>query len=114
MAYGLLRLLEGPNRPTGFFCSTDMLALRVIKILREAGLEVPRDASVVGFDGIETGRLISPALTTIAQPGRLLGERAIGMLQHQISALRPAPPQSCLLPFELVMRETVGECPPCP
>ena len=92
------RLLTGPERPTGLFCSTDLLALRVMALLREAGLDVPGDVAIVGFDGIQVGRLTAPSLATIVQPSYEMGRRAF---LHLLARLEGAAPERILLPYEL-------------
>ena len=92
------RLLTGPDRPTGLFCSTDLLALRVMALLREAGLDTPGDVAIVGFDGIAVGRLMAPSLATIVQPSRDMGRRAF---QHLLARIEGGPPERILLPYAL-------------
>jgi len=99
------RLLTGPDRPTGLFCSTDLLALRVMALLREAGLEVPGDVAIVGFDGIPVGRLTAPSLATIAQPSHEMGRRAF---EHLLARLEGAAPERILLPYELRTGGSLG------
>lgn len=67
-------------RPTAILASNDLLAVTVIACLRHMGLSVPRDISVVGFDGIDIARLLSPKLTTIAQPSHTMGILAASMM----------------------------------
>lgn len=98
-------LLIGPDRPDGLFCSTDLLALRVIALLRDAGIAVPQDAAVIGFDGIAVGRLLAPSLATIVQPGRALGQRAF----NQLLARRDGgAAEQILLPYTLRSGGTLG------
>jgi len=91
------RLLTGPERPTGLFCSTDLLALRIMALLREAGIGVPAAVGIVGFDGIGVGRLMAPSLATIVQPSREMGRRAF---LHLLARLDGAAPERILLPYE--------------
>lgn len=63
-------------RATAIFCSNDMLAIVAMRSLRDAGLQVPRDISIVGFDGLPVGELLSPSLATVCQPNREIGARA--------------------------------------
>ena len=86
------------------------MAIGVVKALARAGVRVPEDVAVVGFDDIFPGSLCDPPLTTVHQPMRLLGERACARLLERIAnpALRPA---TELLPTELVLRSSCG-CPP--
>jgi LacI family xylobiose transport system transcriptional regulator len=69
-------LLKGPNAPTAFFAGSDLQALGVIAAATAAGLSVPRDLSVVGYDDIALSRWMSPQLTTVHQPLRRMGEEA--------------------------------------
>ncbi|GAN80771.1 LacI family DNA-binding transcriptional regulator [Acidocella aminolytica] len=74
-----------PLRPTGIFCSNDLLALRTIAGLRELGLAVPYDVSVIGMDGINVGQLIAPSLASIVQPSREMGRQAFAHLLARIA-----------------------------
>ena len=69
-------LLAGPDRPTAIFAGSDLQALGVIAAATEAGLSVPRDLSVVGYDDIALSRWLSPQLTTVHQPLKRMGEEA--------------------------------------
>jgi LacI family transcriptional regulator len=86
------------------------MAIGVVKALSRAGIRVPEDIAVVGFDDIFPGSLCDPPLTTIHQPMRMLGERACARLLDRIAdpSLRPV---TELLPTELVLRSSCG-CPP--
>jgi LacI family transcriptional regulator len=86
------------------------MAIGVVKALARAGVRVPQDVAVVGFDDIFPGSLCDPPLTTVHQPMRMLGERACARLLDRIA--NPAlPPAIELLPTELVLRSSCG-CPP--
>ncbi|HYP73665.1 MAG TPA: LacI family DNA-binding transcriptional regulator [Microbacterium sp.] len=69
-------LLAAPDRPTAIFAGSDLQALGVIAAATEAGLRVPQDLSVVGYDDIELARWLSPQLTTVHQPLLRMGEEA--------------------------------------
>jgi LacI family transcriptional regulator len=105
-------LLAMPRRelPDAVVSANDQMAIGVVKALTRAGVRVPEDVAVVGFDDIFPGSLCDPPLTTVHQPMRLLGERACARLLERIAnpALRPA---TELLPTELVLRSSCG-CPP--
>ena len=60
------RLLGSGAPPDAVFCFNDLLALGALRALHEAGLRVPEDVAVVGFDDIEDGRYSAPTLTTVA------------------------------------------------
>jgi LacI family repressor for deo operon, udp, cdd, tsx, nupC, and nupG len=63
-------------RPTAVFCSNDEMAIGLVRTLTSAGLRVPHDISVAGFDDIEFAAMVEPSLTTIRQPRRELGRTA--------------------------------------
>lgn len=66
------------------FAANDMMALGAMMAVREAGLDCPRDVSIIGFDGIPSGEFAWPGLTTVAKPGRDIGERAVEGLFDEI------------------------------
>lgn len=69
-------LLELEDRPTAIFCASDMIAIGAIQAIKEANLSVPNDFSILGFDGIDLGQLISPRLSTIKQNTTKMGQIA--------------------------------------
>lgn len=77
---GVRQLLMLKNRPTAICCFSDEIALGAMARLRQNGLSVPEDVSVIGFDGIEFGRYSNPPLTTIAQPASEIGETCAKLL----------------------------------
>lgn len=82
---GEQRLLPAAQRPTAIIAQSDLLAVGVIRAAEELGLRVPRDVSVVGFDGVRTDTLIPHDLTTMVQPaaeqGRAAGQAAIDLIE---------------------------------
>lgn len=79
------KLLEQPERPTVFFASMDALTLGIYRAIREKGLVIPRDISVVGFDNINITPFMMPPLTTFAEPTDVLAKRSVECLLEQIS-----------------------------
>jgi DNA-binding LacI/PurR family transcriptional regulator len=73
-------LLTLEDRPTAVFCYNDMTAIGLIHAARAAGLSLPQDLAVVGFDDIVFARYVHPALTTVAQPVAELGQGAMEMV----------------------------------
>lgn len=71
--------------PTAIFCSNDFIAVEVINILKKLNIDVPKDVSIIGFDGIKLGELIQPTLSTVVQPSFKMGETAISQLIGLIS-----------------------------
>lgn len=78
-------MLAAPARPTAVVAANDMMALGALAELREAGLSVPRDISVVGFDDISFAALSNPPLTTVSLPREELGRRAVEALLSTIA-----------------------------
>jgi LacI family transcriptional regulator len=76
----LLRRGDAASLPTAIFCSSDAMAYGCIEVLERHGLRVPEDISVVGFDDTLLARVIRPPLTTVRQPFRQMGHRAVEML----------------------------------
>jgi DNA-binding LacI/PurR family transcriptional regulator len=70
------------ERPTAIFCYNDLLAIGALRALKHAGLRVPDDISLVGFDDIDMAAYVDPPLTTFAQPKHALGYRAAEMMFH--------------------------------
>ena len=93
-------LLEQAPKTTALFCSNDMLALAVIGALRGLGLDVPRDLSVVGFDGIAVAAMVAPSLSTIATPCDAMGRAAADSLIDAIEAGQRPRGTALLLPHE--------------
>lgn len=95
------RLLALDTPPTAVFAVSDTLAIGVMKAAFRAGLHVPQDIAVVGFDNIPVAEMFEPAITTVAQPMQQLGERAISLLLQRISGV---PVQPEILNHVLVVR----------
>lgn len=76
------RLLESGEKFTAVFATSDIMAVGVYRALFEAGLRIPEDVSVVGFDGIELGDYLFPKLTTLVQPVEQLAEETFELLQE--------------------------------
>jgi len=74
------KLLKIEDRPTAIFCQGDEIAIGAMKAIKEAGLKVPDDFSIVGFDDIEISQYLNPALTTIRQQKEEMGIEAADMI----------------------------------
>jgi len=103
--HATLQMMAQPDAPTAVFAVSDTLAIGALSALRQLNKRVPEEVAVVGFDDIAIAAQTWPALTTIAQPMRALGETAA-----QLLLLRLADPeatvQGVLLPHQLVQRES--------
>lgn len=82
----MLDFPAGREMPTGFVCANDASAFGCIDALRERGLSIPDDVSVVGFDDTMLARMMRPTLTTIHQPFGEMCQRAVQVLLEQIHA----------------------------
>ncbi|MBU1337400.1 MAG: LacI family transcriptional regulator [Alphaproteobacteria bacterium] len=79
------RLLDRPRvGHLAVFAANDLMALGAMMAVRDAGLDCPRDVSILGFDGIPSGEFAWPGLTTVAKPGRDIGEKAVESLFDEI------------------------------
>ncbi|BAM48248.1 LacI family transcriptional regulator [Amphibacillus xylanus NBRC 15112] len=103
------KLLSLDDIPTAVFASSDTVAVGAIKAIRDAGLSVPDDISIVGFDDIELAQHITPALTTVCQNKELMGRRAADVLINQINQKDDeytGEYTAVVLPVELIVRES--------
>lgn len=78
-------LLAHPQRPQAVFAGNDAMAVGAYQALYQAGLRIPQDMAVIGYDDIELARYMTPPLTTIHQPKDELGELAIDVLIHRMA-----------------------------
>jgi LacI family transcriptional regulator len=92
--------------PTAVFASNDLAAFGVIDALASAGLSVPGDVSVVGFDDVALARRFSPALTTVRQDVDLIGRQATLTLLELVAGDPPSPVPLC--PVDLVVRASTS------
>ncbi|EON34815.1 LacI family transcriptional regulator [Gordonia terrae C-6] len=97
--------------PTALICFNDLSAIGAISALRDAGLSVPEDISVTGFDDIVLARHIAPALTTVTSPKVQLGRRAWDLMRVMLDTdERPESPEP--LSAEVVLRASTGPARP--
>lgn len=99
------RMLADGDYPRAIFAENDLLALGVIQGIREAGLSIPGDIAVVGFDDIPFASFPEVQLTTICQPKHEMGEIAVSILLEQMSGLNPQPRKVILEP-RLIVRKS--------
>ncbi|WP_163506303.1 LacI family DNA-binding transcriptional regulator [Fodinicola acaciae] len=104
-------LLAGNTDFTAVFAANDLTAIGVLAAFADAGLRVPRDVSVVGFDGLQLTSYLTPKLTTVAQPIGDIGRAAATLLLQQISGELTGTPRSVILPTHLLVRDSSGPPP---
>jgi LacI family transcriptional regulator len=85
-------LLELSPRPTAIFATNDIVAIGAWRKLVESGFRIPQDISIVGFDDIAISRFLVPPLTTVAQPYREMGAKAVELLVNLVQSGQAAPP----------------------
>jgi len=109
------RLLLRTPRPTAILCYNDLVAVGALHAIAAAGLAVPRDLSVVGFDDVPVASMVSPALTTVAQDVAEMARWAVDRIVVQIEASRgqgqAEPPAVVRRPCRLVVRDSTGPAP---
>ncbi len=96
-----------PQGVDAIFTANDAMAVGVIRALREAGIAVPRDVSVIGFDDLPIASSITPTITTVRQPVAELGGIATQLLMDIVDG-KVTSPQRIMLPTELIIRESCG------
>jgi alanine racemase len=105
------RAWEDGLRPTGVLAMSDAMAVGVLRAVRELGLSVPADVSVVGFDDIDLAQHTDPPLTTIHQPIRRKGEEAARLLMTVVERRDLSRPEHRRLDTRLVVRGSTGPAP---
>jgi DNA-binding LacI/PurR family transcriptional regulator len=101
-------LLEQTHDFTAVFCFNDIAAIGAIRALKDSGLRVPEDVSVVGFDDIQSAAYNTPSLTTVRQPLFEMGQRGAQILLERIANREASYPAEVVMAPELVIRESTG------
>jgi LacI family transcriptional regulator len=104
-------LLEKSRDFTAIFCFNDIAAIGAIRALKDAGLSVPGDVSVVGFDDILSAAYYSPSLTTVRQPLFEMGKQGAQVLLDRIANREKSYPPEIVVAPEFVVRESTGPVP---
>jgi LacI family transcriptional regulator len=105
-------LLRHDPRPTAVFCANDSMAIGLLSALGNAGLDVPRDLAVAGFDDIAIARYLRPPLTTVHVDAFELGERAVRLLVSSIRLPDSGVVSHETLPVTFVVRQSCGSPQP--
>lgn len=116
------RIAQAHPRPDAVFAGNDMMAIGCLAALQEAGLRVPEDIALAGFDDVTIARYVAPALTTIRVPIAALGAAALEALVRAVESTPPvdanadpatvATSHTTVIPVELVVRRSSGTGPP--
>lgn len=103
---GMKRLLSLPKRPTAVFARNDFTAFGAISAIKEAGLSIPQDIAIVGFDDTPLAVHMTPPLTTVRQPMKRQGQIAAELLLRRIISERELMTEDQVLDCELIIRES--------
>lgn len=95
------------HQPDAVFAASDTMALGALRALKEAGIRVPQDMALMGFDGLPASENSVPSITTIHQPVTKTGGRAVHILNDLVTGVATAPVVE-IMPVELVIRESCG------
>ncbi|MGK9175693.1 LacI family DNA-binding transcriptional regulator [Yokenella regensburgei] len=96
-------LLRADERPDAVFAVSDTLAAGALLAIHEAGLAMPQDIAVVGFDGTELAEMVTPPLSTVSQPSREIGRKAVGLLLNKIDNPQ-APAERIMMDWHYISR----------
>jgi LacI family transcriptional regulator len=100
-------LLAGRPLPTAVFVASDAVAFGALRAIAEAGLQVPRDIAVFGFDNVVDSLYSQPPLSTVSFPVEQHGRRS-GEILFELMNGKLSPPHHELTPFEIILRESSG------
>jgi DNA-binding LacI/PurR family transcriptional regulator len=103
----MAELLDSGLAFTAVFAANDLTAIGALQTLRDRGIAVPEDVSLIGFDGMQLSELVSPRLTTIAHSLSDIGQQTISLLEDRIAS-PDAPARQVLLPSRLLVRESTA------
>ncbi|MCI0429718.1 MAG: substrate-binding domain-containing protein [Rhodospirillales bacterium] len=102
------RMLQHRKRPTAVFCANDIQAIGALYQCRQAGVRVPEEMSIIGFDDLPISQYTTPQLTTIRVPAEEMGRKAAERLLEAVAG--DAGPMHIELPTDLIVRQST--CPP--
>ena len=108
------RLLSVPEQPTAVMCSNDMTAIGALRVLARAGLKVPEDMSVIGFDDIHLAEFVYPPLTTVRMSRKDLARGAFESLRSVAENVKPSQDSRWMIPTRLIVRQSTGYPPGSP
>lgn len=99
------KLMGLPNPPDAIFCGNDTTALSAMIYLRDKGIRIPQDIGIVGFSNEPFSKVVSPSISTIAQPGFEMGQKAAELIIRKIENKEKSY-HTIVLPTELIIRES--------
>jgi LacI family transcriptional regulator len=102
------QVLDLPERPTALFAANNFIASGAYRAVRDAGLVIPTDLTMVAFDDLPAGMAVEPFMTVIEQPAYEMGSRAAELLFARLSGNAPAECQEIILPIRMIVRGSSG------
>lgn len=96
-------------RPTALFAANNFIAIGAMKAIQDAGLEVPVDIALVGFDDLPPAMVSFPFFTVVSQPAYEMGKRATQLLLERLSGQAAPLSQEIVLPTQIIVRHSSGE-----
>ena len=105
---GMKRLLALRQRPTAVFTRNDFTAIGAVSAIKEAGLSIPQDIAIVGYDDVPLAAHTSPPLTTVRQPTREQGKVAAEFLLRRMDAPGPVAREERIMECQLIVRESTA------
>lgn len=105
------QILKGEHRPTAVLAANNFIAIGAYRALRDAGLRVPADMSLVAFDNLPEHMMLDPFLTVAAQPAYEMGKKAAELLLDRLGGRGPEEPQDVQLPNEIIVRRSSAPPP---
>lgn len=102
------KLLKLPDRPTCILLPDDVSAFGALDAITDAGLKIPEDISIAGYDGVLVYELMNPRLTTIKQNAAKIGEEAARLLIHTIENKKNPILEPVIVEGELIIRDSIG------
>ena len=100
----MAKMIQSGQVPRAIFAANDLMALGALEACHAAGLRVPGDVAIAGFDDIEASRMVTPALTTVIQPGRWMGQEVGRLLLDRLSGDLDAAVRDIPVTLELAVR----------
>lgn len=105
--YSMVRqILQARPLPTAIFAANNFIAYGVMRALREAGLGVPDDISVIAFDDLPPEWVFDPFLTAVSQPAYEIGTKSAEVLLERLAGAEPEGPPGIVLPSQLIVRRS--------
>lgn len=97
------------DMPTAWFCAGDMIAISMLKLIKERGYRVPEDVSLISFDDLKVVEMVSPPLTSIHVDRSRMSKQSVHQLLNQIFSAHPVQPIHISIPCHLVERQSVAQ-----